>query len=179
MLPGPWSLAHLEPAARQAVGRDRDWNSMACWAFSRVLGLLICKGWCQCQAALDLFMSFPEMSSWCGIPYSTPHSARAPDRPFIPINPVCSAHTFWSSWLLSLSDLLTLWSLNSKTHDHCLMLPSRLTLYLSVYGPVSSVCSHPHSVDFWGFFSILSLIQKSLVIKAPQLQPMKGSECCL
>lgn len=46
VLPGPLSLAHLEPEARQAVGRDRDWNSMESWAFSRVLGLLICKGWC-------------------------------------------------------------------------------------------------------------------------------------
>lgn len=46
VLPAPLSLAHLEPEARQAVGRDRGWNSMECWAFSRVLGLLICEGWC-------------------------------------------------------------------------------------------------------------------------------------
>lgn len=128
-------------------------------------------------------MPFPEVSSCCGVPHSTPHSARTPDRAYIPINPVCSAHTFWSSWFLSLLDLLTLWSLRCTTPDPCLVLPSRhtpwLPLCLSVYGPVCSVCSHPHLVDLGFFFPALSLIQKSLVIKAPQLQPIKRSDSWL
>lgn len=65
---------------------------------------------------------------------------------------ILSALLTLSGEFLSLLDLLTLWSLRCKTPDPCLVLPSRhtpwLTLCLSVCGPVCSVCSHPHSVEW-------------------------------
>jgi len=123
---------------------------------------------------VDLFVCFPEVSSWCVILYSTPNFAHIseqhkPDRLYVlPILPACLAHSFWSSVLLYFLGLLTTRSPRSQTLEFRALTTAScfptdttwLMLCLSAYGPValvSSACFHLHSVVFV-FLPTLSLI---------------------